>query len=700
MSAKTGHTRTEQALPGQPQLQITLSDIAQLAQVQRPVVSMWRSRSKNSDTPFPPAVATHDRQELFDAVEVTTWLAATGRGNNPHAAEDAAAFAAPLGPETKHTHFAGLTALIALRALTDAPLGSQDADVLLDSADEYDPDDEFLFAEIEALGPNLLNLAAYADLLTDASYTASAAFERLLGDRFRTGPPVQANTMLTSAAIELLAATAVELAANSEQDPVFTDDGGSDFLLAVADILGEAAPATLCVGTLASDSARLARRRMRVHGQSKENLQVTNHAGSGHQERAKVRLAQFPSPSFPTSDAVEVLTAIDNISLDMDDQACAVVLAPAPILTDSLQRTTHNREAEAIRSDILRSDRVRAIVRLPRGLLPSRPRQAQALWVLGPAHANVTIADRWTMVADLSGQEMTADVSADLVSDLAASMGSRDHVRAHSFRFAKLVRTRSLLAKQGALTAAAQSPEVSDLPTVAANASTAELIQAESILDALNEDHAAPLHMDLLAETRPALTPTTVGEAITAGSLKYLPGHRLADSHVEPPLPGRAQFRVIGVEELSGELAHESRKVSQLVFANTYPQGRLTEPGDVIFATGAQVGAMVDEAGAAVVLYPARILRISAKNANGLLPAVLAQDLANPPGNWRQCPARRMHDGAKPALSGALAAVAAERRRLAVRLQQLNELSGLLVDGAVHGSFSVLNFGMTTEGTS
>ena len=109
---------------------------------------------------------------------------------------------------------------------------------------------------------------------------------------------------------------------------------------------------------------------------------------------------------------------------------------------------------------------------------------------------------------------------------------------------------------------------------------------------------------------------------------------------------------------------------------------------------------MVDEVGAAVVLYPARILRINARNPNGLLPEVLARDVSDLPGTWRQCLVRRMHDGAQPTLSGALAAVAAERRRLAVRLQQLDELSGLLVDGAVHGSFSVLNFGTTTEGTS
>ncbi|MDD0859399.1 hypothetical protein NHF46_20100 [Arthrobacter alpinus] len=234
-----------------------------------------------------------------------------------------------------------------------------------------------------------------------------------------------------------------------------------------------------------------------------------------------------------------MLTAIDNISLGMTDQECAVVLAPAPILSDSLLRTTHNREAEAIRSDILRSDRVRAIVRLPQGMLPSSPRQAQALWVLGPAHANVAIADRWTMVADLSGQEMTAAVRADLVGDLAASMGNRDYVRAHSFRFARIMRTRSLLAKQGSLTAAAQSTPNPALPS---QASAAELIRAENLVESVNQSQTSTLSIALSAENRTELSPTTVDAAIKSGAVKYLPGHRLADEHVEAELSGRAQL--------------------------------------------------------------------------------------------------------------------------------------------------------------
>ena len=74
-------------------LRMTLSDVAALAQVQRPVVSMWRKRCAASARPFPEPAAFDGGRELFDADRIAAWLAATGRGNNAEAANDVAAFA-------------------------------------------------------------------------------------------------------------------------------------------------------------------------------------------------------------------------------------------------------------------------------------------------------------------------------------------------------------------------------------------------------------------------------------------------------------------------------------------------------------------------------------------------------------------------------------------------------------------------------
>lgn len=680
-----------------PELRIALADIALLAKVQRPVVSMWRSRSKNTAAPFPSPVDAQGSQELFDAAQVTDWLTATARGNNPHAADDAAAFAVLAGPDAKRRHFTGLTALLALRGLTDAPLRKLSAEDLLDSADEQDPDDAFLYAELEELGVDLMPLAIHADLLSDASYTAAAAFEQLLADRFRAGSQHLASTALSAEVLDLVASTALELAAGSNGPPVYMDDGGSDFLRSIADIVGEAEPAVLVVGTLYGTAARLARRRLLVHGLHKENLQIVNQLPA-RTEGIAVRLAQFPSPSFPDMDAQALLTAVDNIALEMTGSSAAVVLAPASVLTDPLEGGASAREIDAIRSNVLRSGRVRAIVRLPQGLLKSKPRQAQALWILGATRLDVPIADRWTMVADLTGQRLTKDIRQDLVSDLAASMGDRGAIRAHSFRFATLVLTRTLLANSGALTAAITDQK---FVAVSANVASGQLVLTEELIKSLSGPKPEMPAIILAPGTNQALASASLASLLREGSVKYLPGHRLDDSHIAVEVPGRAQLRIIGPAELTDEIPAGTRRIDQLTFAASYPQGRLTEAGDVIFTTGAQGTAVVDEVGAAVVLYPARILRINATDPGGLLPQMLAQDLRNAPGgNWRQWPARRIYDGARPTLSGALAVVADERRRLAVRLQRLDELSGMLMDGAAHGSFRVLDLGMTTEGIS
>ncbi|MGH4015389.1 MAG: hypothetical protein ACRDSL_15980 [Pseudonocardiaceae bacterium] len=78
-------------------LQMTLGDVARLAKVQRPVVSVWRTRSAASAAPFPEPFATVRGEERFDADAVVEWLELTGRGNNPTMREDCAAFASPKG---------------------------------------------------------------------------------------------------------------------------------------------------------------------------------------------------------------------------------------------------------------------------------------------------------------------------------------------------------------------------------------------------------------------------------------------------------------------------------------------------------------------------------------------------------------------------------------------------------------------------
>ena len=188
-------------------LRLGLSDVAQLAHVQRPVVSMWRARSAGSDRPFPPPIDTARGQEWFDGTEVVEWLIATGRGNNPSTRDDLAAYASLVGgsPQGDEVVFNGLTALLCLSAITGRPLGSISRDDLIDLADEVDPDDDFLFSEMDALAARLVPLAHYTDLLVDAAFNAQAAFERLMADRFRLYVPGHTTIALAAPARQLIA---------------------------------------------------------------------------------------------------------------------------------------------------------------------------------------------------------------------------------------------------------------------------------------------------------------------------------------------------------------------------------------------------------------------------------------------------------------------------------------------------------------
>src|SRR5665647_2639062 len=139
-------------------LLISLADVARLARVQRPVVSMWRSRSAATDSPFPPPIERAGAQERFDAEQVVAWLELTGRGNNPVVRADVAAFTSLTGISSlgDENVFDGLTALLTLKAVTGEQLGGLGGEALLDLADDADPDDSLLLREVTALGGGCL----------------------------------------------------------------------------------------------------------------------------------------------------------------------------------------------------------------------------------------------------------------------------------------------------------------------------------------------------------------------------------------------------------------------------------------------------------------------------------------------------------------------------------------------------------------
>lgn len=628
-------------------------------------MSMWRRRLAASDAPFPAAVGIDRGRELFDGRAVASWLIDTQHGNNPEAALDLEAHSSVTYLAGKgDAAFDAITALLALVAARPAALSSMSVDDLSDLADECDPDDEALVAELQAARGDLRELAGMAERLVDADYNPASAFERLMRARHRLGMKTESHASLTLPALDVLAEIAGELLriAPGPERPVVVDStrGSGDALVALSAKLDDELEVALALTD--RPSARLARRRLLVRGVPTSSFAVGT-SGEFAMDGPAVHVAHFPSSDSPNATAAEILASIEQTFAQCDDSHSGVVFGPASVLVDSIA----DASLDGRRSTLLREGRVRAIVALPAGLLVTRPREATALWILGSAHAGVPLAERWTLIADLSTTALTPAVVADLVSDLVAGLGTRFDVRAHAFAFARPVFTSRLLARGGDLRSDVVAPTRRNSVTNATN---------EAIVDGLE------LVWSPERVTNHESAPVSVDSAITSGHLRYLPGTRL-DAQETSRASGA---HVLGVHELLGETS--LRYVDRLAFAATHPNAQLTEPGDIVFCTAPRSAATVDTDGSSVVEYPARILRIDYANTGGLVAAVIARDIQAAPriGSWRRWSLRRVPREQSAALVEALTALAAQRTEAAARLAQLDEAADLITSAVTSGT--------------
>lgn len=624
-------------------LHLSLADVARLAGVQRPVASMWRKRELPGQ-PFPTPVATVDGQERFDAFEIADYLTATGRGNTTVEREDVAAHARLAGADQlpEPVTVAGLTALLTLATFTDTPLAQlSDAD-LTGLASEVDPDNSFLRREIDALGPHLHTLATHAEALADASYTSPAAFELLLRQQQHRTLPDRAALALRAEALELVAQVAGALAEDAGWTaPLFVDVTDSSGDLILTTIKGYAAEPAPSAATLSLDtpSARLLRRRLQVHDLHRVPVTVDADGdfsiATGRFD-GSVHVVQLPTLAILAMSDVEVLDAVGDLVVQLADDSRVVVIGPASALID---RPT-SAEADRARDAVLRSGRLRAAIRLPAGLVVRSPRQHLALWALGPAHADVPIADRWTVVGDLSTAVLDETVIQDVVTDVVAAMTGPRQQGSHAYRFARPVATATLIPGRKSLVAGP------------ARASTG------------------------------AARTVTLGDAVGARICRVIPGNRVRSEDVMPH--GR---RVVGPGELTGSVAFGSRGVDPLTFPSAYPGSRYTEAGDVVFCTAPRVAAWVDREGGSVVLSPARSVRIVTDPESGippLVPDVIAADItaAGDAKDWRRWPLRLVPRDRQGTLAVELDQIAAHRADLEAKLADLQAQAARAIDDA------------------
>lgn len=688
------------AIPSEAARLMSMTDIAEFAGVQRPVVTTWRRRHET----FPKPVAGDRTRPLFDAAEVAAWLVETGRARRSAVEEELRLYTlARLGAHLPpRTLVAALTALICLRHLTgDDPLDDGTPGLiarLRDLARDVDPDDRLLLSEIRELRTPWL--PRVVDDLVEAAWNTQNAVERVMEIRDRLGAAELSVDRLDPALVRLVTALA-DPVAQADRDGVakIADPyaGPGDLVLAVA-----AAPRDdqeIRITACCADPylARLARRRLAVRDLHEGGFEVRDDPGD-RLERANVIVTQLPYRPAEERSAAEALDAVNDISVQLAPDATAVVVAPADTITALDPAGT----AGALRAGLLASGAVRAIIRLPGGLVPYRPGYEVALWVLGTDHGS-SLRGR-VLLADVSDRALTPEVIDALATDVLTWRREGFDPDAHSRRYAMSTPVAALVRSPRPLTPRYLPTERELLREVPER--VARALELERVLRDVRPERPMP-HSDLATRTDPAPPRTaTIGELIRGGRartnrLSLVKGTRIAADlirAVDDPAGRALSYPVLGPPEILGRSAPGRRRIDRVVFEARYPNARRSLPGDVIITSVPEPAALVDHDGYSVVEFPARILRITERGRERFTPRVLAAllDRSGRTGGAVR-PAQRLEEIRLPLLPAgelarfdALLAELDERRRLAQQeIDALDELRRIAATGLTDGTLTL-----------
>lgn len=640
---------------------MTLHDVASLARVRRPVVTMWRKRSRGTAHPFPAPERGPTGQELFVLDDVVAWLEATERGNNAEVRADAAAHALWDGrtPARRRATAEVLSALLTLRHVSGLTLDGLDVDAVRELADEVDPDDECLLAEITG-ADDLAVAVELAESLVEATWGVEAAHERVLSERFRAHWAELAEAGLADEAHRLLATLTQALRRDLGDARLMDPTGAAVDALPRCSDEGDAVLLLRGTGPL----RRLLRRQLLVRGV--RTVTVEPEGGEWSVAGPVVHLVLLPvagesgQPGESAGSAVQQLALVEEVALQMDDRQVAVVLGPARLLTDALP----DAAASVRRDELLREGRVRAIVRLPAGLRPARAREHLGLWLVAAPEASSAL-ERRTGVADLSSVSLSAHIVAGLTDDLLAARAGVEGARRRAWAHLVQVPTSGLVAGGGALVAVRRQRPV-----------LRERSGADWVLALRRDDPGGLLDGFTMAAAQGTPAEVSLGHAVEQGWARVLPGHRVDVDYL--PL---GNVPVLGAEEVRGR--PRGLRVDRLALAAA-TDARLTEPGDVVFTADNHPAAIVDAEGGALVTFPARVLRLGEGAPLAAASVVRRIESAAPGSLWKGWRLAVLPPDAVAPLGEALAACAAERDRLAARLAQLDALASDLTTAVEH----------------
>ncbi|OBH30774.1 hypothetical protein A5692_18765 [Mycobacterium sp. E342] len=614
---------------------MTMQDIADLAKVRRPVVSMWRNRAsvRGVSMPFPSPVETIDGVDHFSPAEVVEYLRRSGRGNNPDASLDAPAVAVPDGASWEE-----VITLLAWRVITGEELSGTTYNDRVRTAAEHDPDDSLLLREIRQLHPSDTVLQ-YVDDLMEASFGPSDALARLDGGRLKRQA---GGRELTAGAVELLSVVVKACAVHLGSDGVALRTDGNSLSVRVA------AQANL---SLVTDD-RSVRRRAMISDVVVDCLPT---------DRA-ITFVSAIGQSLP-----DVLDAADDLVLDLPRGQVAVLVGSAEVLTDNLKGELQYR-----RASILRVGNVVAAIRLSRGLWREAHRQSLALWVcLGAAEVD----HPW--VADLGAVEQLE--LTDLAADVAGALGRNEN---RAYRYARRIDLAGVLVSGPLVPRGVKAP----------------VLRAAEAIGHVERVHAATLvtteplaTLDIFVRPSPGrlrLRHRSLGELRDDKQLNIKRGNRINEEGASPE--GTV---IVLPHEHSRGIAFDPLDAEQ-----RYPRAVRTEPGDVIFVERPRPRAWVDHRGGAMVASPARILRLSATAEFGpRLLAAIINGTAPIGSEWQTWAVPEMSKDEADRIEAALDEIERFEAEAHRRIDAVNDLTKALIDGVAAGALT-LDAESTTPG--
>lgn len=645
---------------------LSMQGIADLARVQRPVVSMWRSRFQASDRPFPDPLQVHPL--LFDAEEVATWLEETGRGNNAEVWAET-----PLHSSVAEIALGDLPTISALLLLSELSgelpenLDLPAALSLLESAQLG----AVLTAEDAASALRDTHATYLAGSLVEAAFSGEAALRHLLQMHLKSymGRDLE---LLTGEAYSFLGAILAEVHLATPQVVVPLGLGAALLADAASQASPECEPVQfkMPAGFGAGNRPR-----------SDEELAVWRLLAARGLATTTTEPNELAPPTTylfswaGATDAADFFGKLEDLVqvLGVNDQL--FVIGPAQFMVE--EQGARDRRSFLV-PDPRYTERLRYTATLPGGMCRFQPRKRLALWAFGAPDST------WTVSAS-HGQEPLDGPTASLVAaDIAASLSGAQATVRHAFLNSSIRGSAQFLSAENL---SLPPNPVRAIPGGDRLARIWELDPGDSVgIRFVAEDGGAD-RVDFDTAAR-MLGADRCGARI--------PGHALGFAAAGSAL-------VIGKPELRGETKVGNRSIDRLTLEKVAPQARLTDPGDVVYLPQDRPVALVDAVGGSVVEAPARIFRCDADPDGDrvLSPHIVALDIAGSRGRDRtKWQLRAISRGDVAVAQTVATALDQKRQELEAALGALGDLKNEILEGLGDRTLSGITQTGNDEGRS